>query len=430
MHVSCRDLVIGLIVGAVCLLPGLRITGAYAQGDTTEEELAPPWELTQQEPGEPYWAPLLRLRAAESQYRDTKWWSAYAQMRAYVEAGIGNHAAALEAWDSGVAPRDSVGVLPPGTGARDAVEYLSAVADTARVIMLNERHHAASDRLLTLALLPVLREKGYRYFAAETFDPKDTELNARAYPVEATGPYVRDPVFAEVVREAIRLGYTLVPYESRKGNEQGDDKMTPQQRRDFTQAYNLARATVEQDPDAKVLVHAGYSHVLESASERFYPMAVYFRERTGIDPVTVDQTRLSERSEPAYEHPAYRACVAAGLLDENPVVLTDSAGRPYSPADFDVDIQVVTPRTRYEHGRPDWMSLGGRREAVEVDVPEGKEQWCLVEARVASEPPEAIPLDRCEAHDSDRAWLFLPPDGDVVVRVLAADGNVLRSVSR
>jgi hypothetical protein len=351
-------------------------------------------------------------------------------MKAFVEAGVGNHAAALGAWDAAFGGPDSVGVLPPGIKATNAVEYLSAVADTARVLMINERHHASSDRLLTLALLPVLREKGYRYFAAEAFDPADNELNARPYPTTASGAYIGDPVFAAIVREAIRLGYTLVPYESTGEKEEGDEELTPQQQRDIAQARNLARATVEKDLNARVLVHAGFSHVLETATERFYPMALYFREMTGINPVTIDQTRLSERSDPSREHPAYRACVDAGLLDNGPVVLTAADGTLYSPADFDVDIQVFTPRTHYTHGRPDWMALGGSRRALEVDVPEGNDRWCMVEARAPGEPPEAIPLDRHEVNGASSAWLFVPADGDVVIRIMGADGGVLRTASR
>jgi hypothetical protein len=429
MRISTRASLIGLALGIVASLAGPRLPGALAQTASETAEPPPPWELIRRAEGESRFAPFLRLRAAESRYRGTQWWQGYAQMRAYVEEGLGNHAAALAAWDSGVPPRDSVGVLPPGLEARDAVACLSAVADSARVIMVNERHHAASDRLLTLELLPLLWDKGFRYFAAEAFDPADTEINARAYPVEATGGYVRDPVFAQIVREAIRLGYTLVPYEHTVGSEEDDGDLTPQQLRDLGQARNLARATIERDPGAKVLVHAGYSHVLETASERFYPMALYFRELTGIDPVTVDQTRLSERSEPAWEHPAYRAGLAAGLLDRNPVVLFDASGRPFSPADFAVDLQILTPRTDYRDGRPAWMSLGGRRRAVAVEIPEGEEQWCFVEARVAGEPPEAIPLDRCEVRGSGEACLFLPTDQDVVLRVLGADGNVMRTES-
>lgn len=426
-----RALLAGLLLAALGPLAGSPLPTAIAGDDPAAEEPPPPWELTRREEGEPYWAPLMRMREAEARYRDTKWWGGYAQMRAHVEAGIGNHAAALQAWDAWITPRDSVGVLPRGVRAQDALEYLSAVADTARVIMVNERHHAASDRLLTLELLPLLWEKGYRYFAAEAFDPADTELGTRGYPVEESGVYLQDPVFAATVREAIRLGYTLVAYESTdedapSGEEQGVEELTPQQRRDRGQAANLARATVERDPGARVLVHAGYSHVLEEASERWYPMALYFRERTGIDPVTVDQTRLSERSDPSYEDPSYRACAEAGWLEEGPVVLVDAGGEPYGPAEFAVDIQVLTPRSSYTNGRPDWMTLGTRRGAVRIDVPEGGEQWCLVEGRSTSEPPEAIALDRAELRDSREAWLFLPEGREIVVRILGIDGTVLR----
>jgi len=427
-----------LFLVTVSVIPAANaVSGASAASATSEAKagagkrtaptkLPPAWELAKQNEGEPYWAPLFRVRDAEAQYRDTPQWSAYAQMRAYLECNVGDHAAALAAWDSASVPRDSMGALPAGMRARNAVDYLSAMADTARVMMINERHHAASDRLLTLALLPILRAKGYRYFAAEAFDPRDRQLNERMYPVAATGTYLRDPVFALLVREALRLGYTLVPYESVRGEEAGDDSMTTQQRRDFTQARNLARATVEQDPKAKVLVHAGYSHVLERASKRFTPMALYFRQLTGIDPVTVDQTRLSERSEPRYEDPAYRACVKAGFLKDGPVILFDAKGKPYAPVDFAVDYQVFTPHTHYVDGRPAWMACGGLRRAVSVDVPEAQEQWCMVEAQVPDEPPDAIPLDRCEVEGTEKATLFVPVGQRFVLRVLDQDKEELR----
>jgi hypothetical protein len=157
-------------------------------------------------------------------------------------------------------------------------------------------------------------------------------------------------------------------------------------------------------------------------------MAVYFREITGIDPVTVDQTRLSERSAPEWEHPAYRAAVSAGLVDDGPVVVLAPDGEPWSPASFDVDLQVFTPRTGYTHGRPQWMALGGHRQALEVDATPGNAEWTFVEARVVGEPPEAIPLDRCEAKEPGTVVLFLPPEEDAVIRVFGADGSVLQTI--
>jgi hypothetical protein len=402
----------------------LSLPGPRAWGQDTAKGPAPPWEASFRNPGEPRWAPLLRLRASEADYRDGAYWGSYLQLRAQAEAAAGNHAAALAFWDSLSAPVDSVGTLPAGVHATNALAYLGAMADTARILMINERHQAASDRLLTLELLPLLREKGFRYFAAETLNPKDTDLNSRAYPVDKSGVYM-EPVFAAVVREARRLGYILVPYECTKEQREAKDDLTPQERRDHAEAQNLYQAIFKADPAAKVLVHAGFSHILEKQTEQWHPMALYLRDFTGIDAVTVDQTRLSERSAEGYEHPDYRAALAAGLLDHGPVVLLDSENRPCLPADFAVDVQVLTPPTTYAHGRPDWMSLGGLRKAVEAAVPECRDRWCFVEACVAGEPAEASPLDGTEIRDTDRAWLFVPPDEDIVIRVFGETGEPL-----
>lgn len=219
----------------------------------------------------------------------------------------------------------------------------------------------------------------------------------------ATGYYTDEPVFGEVVREALRLGYVLVPYEATAAQQDTADGHTPQQRRDSLQARNLYEAVIRRDPGAKVLVHAGYSHVLERASPTWSPMALYFRKMSGIDPVTVDQTRLSERSAPAYEHPAYRAAIAAGLLAGAPIVLRDSAGRPYAPADFAVDVQVLSPRTTYTGGRPTWMALRGARVAMDVPTPECARRACVVEARAAAESDGAVA--RVRVHDASGAAL-------------------------
>jgi len=115
-----------------------------------------------------------------------------------------------------------------------------------------------------------------------------------------TGSYIEEPVFGAVVRTALRLGYTLVPYEHSGRATDDEDGLTRQQRRDQGQARNLRDRIFQQNPDAKVLAHAGFGHVEEVVSPRFYPMAVCFTEMTGIDLVTVDQTTLSERSTPAH----------------------------------------------------------------------------------------------------------------------------------
>src|SRR6185295_2549384 len=99
-------------------------------------------------------------------------------------------------------------------------------------------------------------------------------------------------------------------------------------RRDSVQAINLYDRVFRTDPQARVLVHAGYGHIDESSDPRRATMAVYFKRLTGIDPFTVDQTVLAEHSEARFESPIYRAADEARLVGDKAVVLADATGTP------------------------------------------------------------------------------------------------------
>lgn len=81
-----------------------------------------------------------------------------------------------------------------------------------QVIMVNEEHRMARHRVLTTELLKPLYEKGYRYLTVETLSYDSSWLKNR-YPLLKTSTYSKDPVLAEMLRTAIHIGYTLVPYD-------------------------------------------------------------------------------------------------------------------------------------------------------------------------------------------------------------------------
>ena len=55
-------------------------------------------------------------------------------------------------------------------------------------------------------------------------DPADPQLATRGYPVPATGFYTSEPVFAEVIREALRLGYTLVSDDTADAGQSAEER--------------------------------------------------------------------------------------------------------------------------------------------------------------------------------------------------------------
>ena len=162
--------------------------------------------------------------------------------------------------------------------------------------------------------------------------------------MHASGYYSNEPLFGEILREARRLGYTLVPYEAIGA--------TSQDARETGQATNLRDRIFRDHPDARVLVHAGYSHIDESGTlGGAKPMAVRFRELTGIDPLTVDQTTMREHATRDRERGEYRHVVdRAGWT--MPFVLVEPTGQAWTnrPGVHDDGIPAADAVTRREAG--------------------------------------------------------------------------------
>lgn len=225
------------------------------------------------------------------------------------------------------------------------------------------------------------------------------------------------------MRHALALGYEIVGYEIRGSQKNTADSRNEQARRDYWQARNLLDGTLSKDPDAKVLVHCGWAHLQEQPTSSWEPMAHFVREIAGIDPLTVDQTLLGERSEPGFEHVLRDEAERQGLAGADPVVLLTGGGEPMQIG-AGIDLHVLSSRTRFVNGRPGWMEMSGRRRAVTVAVPECRETACIVEARNAERADE-IAYDRMEAVRTDSVVLYLPYGASVELLLFDLEGNVI-----
>ena len=371
------------------------------------------------------WSRTVELREMKEACRSTDIAPFYWQMRASAENLLGNHRVALIDYDR-VRPgsrQADYAELPSETRSVAALAYITEQASHHRFVMVNERHHVSTDRLLTLALLSPLYEQGFRYLAAEALSTQGTAVGVRGYPVEDDGSvYINDAVFGELLREAAALGYEIVPYEQREQQGPPTNGMNEQQVRDYWQAHNLIAGTLARDAEAKVLVHCGYSHLHEVESRRWTPMAHYFREATGLDPLTVDQVLFAERGTVDAEHPWRKKAEARGLVGEESVVLVDAEGALVPVEPQQVDVRVLSPRTEYVNDRPAWMRLGGRRHAVAISTPECVGEACVVEASNATWEGEAVPYDRVEVA-ANNVDVYLPPGVDIELRAYRLDGS-------
>ncbi|MEW9572934.1 hypothetical protein ABQJ54_14345 [Rhodanobacter sp. Si-c] len=274
----------------------------------------------------------------------------------------------------------------PGYNAHPALATITELAKSYPIVLLNEAHNVALTRSLTVQLLGRLREEGFDYFAAETLYQADTGLQARGYPVDKSGFYTEEPVCAEMVRTALKLGFKVVAYEA--GPDASGDA------REAEQARNLYDAVFRRDPKARLVVDAGYSHIVKSG--RYLggsSMAEHLHKLTGMPMLSVEQTMLYPHALASDDHPIYTA-VMERLHPKVPIVFTSAADKPWSLRPG-YDVSVFFPPVHLVHGRPDWLGLGGLRRPWFVDSTRCQQHFpCLVEARYAGEDDDAIPADR------------------------------------
>jgi hypothetical protein len=269
----------------------------------------------------------------------------------------------------------------------DAREYIVEQAEQYHYTLINEAHYSSQHRQFTKSLLAPLYEQGYRYLALETLHASIEELRDTQYPHMQTGYYTKDPVFANLVREAIRLGYTLISYD--KGGSTNNE-------RDSISAINIYENTLKKDKKGKVLVHAGYGHILKKKpiSSNKFQMGWALKELTGQDILTVDQERMGWLPDSNLVHGWYRKVQHYHNITE-PIVLMDGDSNSVMDPVYiaGIDIQVYHPPTRFDKGRPHWLAEEGK---VDVDLPaELLQDWSdyLMQVHNQGEAHGAVSVD-------------------------------------
>jgi hypothetical protein len=350
------------------------------------------------------------LRGMENQLgsSDRQASAVIAEASVHFDAVVGNYREALRhfAVSNGAKRPDlaSADEFPlRGMRAKPALSVLDPMVGNARIVMINEAHHVPQHRAFAIQLLQHLRKKGFHYFAAETLAMYDHDLQTRGYPINASGYYTAEPVYGDLVRTALKLGYRVVPYEAAGSFKNAEE-------REQAQASNLVEAIFKQDAHAKAVIYAGYSHINEGGLlAGVAPLAKRLRDMTGIDPLTIDQTVMSEQFSQEYEQPIYRYLMTHSPIHE-PTIFVNGAGKPWTFQPGIRDITLFHPRSAYVNGRPSWLTIGGLRRPYRLPASVcGAVPRCLVKARLADESEDAVPLDELEiADDAQPSTLMLP----------------------
>lgn len=281
----------------------------------------------------------------------------------------------------------------------DILNTIEAAAKKTSIVIISEAHEQSRHRAYITAIAERIAPLGYNYYAAEAFDNNTntkTVLKTSSFPRDDFGLYTKEIMFSRQLRRLRELNYEFIAYESiHDSDDQSLDIIDRLNVREENQANNLIMSIFKEKPDAKVLIHVGFSHVLETPitispddNRKVSWLAARIKEATGVDPLTISQT----------------ICRGGGKS-------TRLAKSPGTEAGNAVDFLIDHPLTEFIENRPSWrLDIGDKP----IDIPESlfpTKGWGVIEARAIDEPITASPIDRIavQASDVGKIKLLLPP---------------------
>ncbi|MBA3706233.1 MAG: hypothetical protein H0W84_10155, partial [Bacteroidetes bacterium] len=241
--------------------------------------------------------------------------------------------------------------------------------------------------------------------------------------------YTKDPLYSNLIRTALEIGFTVFPYETTKTLQDSTSiklEASGINMREIEQAKNIKKI-LDKDPLAKILIHCGYDHIVETN----YPgwgkaMAGRIIEYTGINPFTIDQVKFTELSSLEYENPFFKKINLNYFA-----FFIDSAGNLFNGPEGlkQYDVRLYHPRTKWKSGRPNWVFENNRapyfvNDKITVGYP------CLVLAYLSNEiknqknnPQNVIPFDIIELKSKNDLIALSLKKGNYKIIVQDIKGN-------
>lgn len=235
----------------------------------------------------------------------------------------------------------------------DAKRYLIKKFSNEKIIMFNEAHNCSQSRAFIRDLLKGFRKKGFKYLAVEALSYSDSLLNKRKYPVQSSGLYINEPVFGQLIREAITLGMKIISYDDTTFYK-SDSYVVGANKREQVAAENIARL-LENDPSAKILIYAGHDHIYKSTTNGITRMGERLSKITGLNIPSIDCTLMREGFTQKQENPNFIEALNRFSNATEPFIVIDS-GEVFVDKKLKnlVDINVFFPRTIQHLGYPNW----------------------------------------------------------------------------
>lgn len=279
--------------------------------------------------------------------------------------------------------------------AENALEAIVAKAKMHQIVILNEAHQEPIHRVFAAKVARELKKIGFNYLAGETFRPNIPQQPG--YVDTSMGFYLREPMFGEFIRNAIKDKWNFVGYDV---YPEGQNIADLAREREFGAAQNIIRQIFSKDPNAKVFIYVGYGHARKEPAytdEKTYAsLAAVLQHRLGVEPLTINQSDMFSHGDKETDNPVYRK-VLERFPSSNPIVLKKTegeyavlSGRP----GYDMEVFHPDGTMLSETGRPIWMQKAAGLHALAIPselLP--KDRRRLIQAFHVEDGPNAVPAD-------------------------------------
>ena len=308
-----------------------------------------------------------------------------------------------------------------------AIQHIDEVIKDQRLVFINDSPLHPQTRILTKELLQVFSDKGFTHLAIEAFTNGNERIDRIGHPTINMGIYTDEPLFGDLIREAIRLDFTIVSFnpssaelDRAKKIVQKNMSLSPKDPKltinsaNWSKAMNLNRQ-YSKNRSAKYLVLTHKNQTQKKEMNGVRSMAYWFQQITQNAPYTIDQVTMNEQC-PATEHPVYK------FANVNyPAVLkqyTKIYNAPINEVEALSDLQIFHPRSQFVNNRPTWLKQGDQKVSYQINADQYNMTYPLLV--IAYSPDEdieiAVPLDVIEIKNNrDAMPLFLPPGKTTLV---------------
>jgi hypothetical protein len=324
----------------------------------------------------------------------------------------------------------------------NAVDFISRQLPNRRLVMLNEAHHLPICRLFAIQLLDRLKKNGFHYLALETL-VRNHKILKNGFPTLDDGFYQAEPMYAELIRQAVIKGFKIIDYDDSRDSigclpPPDAHRFYCNNLREENAAERIAQI-FKQDSKAKVFVFVGHGHNYKDyqlaqrkrrEGHKWEFLAIKLRKKLQIEPFSINQSDMVERSQPDYENPFYH-CVRQHMRFEESIVLTQKDGNSWLKPNFEtmLDAYVFHPRTGNETPY-EWLEkVGFQLHTLDVsDVKDGYLTQVFYKKELEKVGKKAIPALNLPIREARKLELWLRPHTEYVIQIYSKESQLLKEM--